>query len=150
MHYAAQVWSAGIPTVATAKALGVLAMRELTAPPRAAAHEDPSIRPELRRLLVWIEHNLGRDITAVELAGVAGRGVTTVNRLFRRELQTSPMNWVIERRIDRARQLLSRTHQTVAQVAHAVGCADPYYFSRLFKDRTGMSPSQWRNRHSAP
>jgi AraC family transcriptional regulator, arabinose operon regulatory protein len=150
MHYAAQLWDPPGPDVGSAKALGALAMRELTTAPHAAVHDDPRVPPELRRLLLWIERNLADQITVSALAGVVGISTTSVNRLFRRHLATSPMSWVIDRRIERAARLLSTTDLTVAQVARRSGLHDPYYFSRLFSVRAGMAPREWRRHRSAP
>jgi two-component system response regulator YesN len=47
-------------------------------------------------------------------------------------------------RIKQAKHLLSTTSLTVREVAFAVGYDDPNYFSRLFKEYTGYSPSAWR------
>ncbi len=150
MHYAAQLWDPPGPDVASAKALGVLAVRELTTEPPAAPHDDLRMPGELRRLLIWIERHLADQITVPSIAAVVGISVTSVNRLFRRHLGTSPMSWVIDRRIERAARLLSTTELTVAQVGRQSGLADPYYFSRLFRVRIGMSPREWRRHRSAP
>lgn len=150
MHYAAQLWNPPGPDADSAKALGILTVRQLTTAPRTAAHDDPGVPAELRRVLLWIDRNLADEITVASIAGVVGISVTSVNRLFRRHLATSPMSWVIDRRIERAARLLSTTDLTVAQVARQSGLADPYYFSRLFRIRIGMAPREWRRHRSLP
>ena len=52
---------------------------------------------------------------------------------------------IIEYRIDRARELLSSTASSVADIAREVGYADPKYFMRVFKRRTGLTPGQYRD-----
>ena len=144
VRYAIRVGQQAIPSVEVARALGTLAIAELAKP---AA---PDLPAELRRLLAWIEAHLAEPLALPELARVAGRGTTTINRLFHRHLQTAPMSWVIDRRIERAGQLLSTTDRTVGQIAHDTGMGDPYYFSRLFKQRTGLPPTRWRRTWSRP
>lgn len=150
IQYAAQLWEHVVPSVPIGRALGELAVAEFCSPEHAARHDDPRLPVELRRLLRWIDGHLADQITVAKLADIAGCSPTSVNRLFRRHLCAAPMDWVIARRVDRARELLSRTHLTVAEVAHQSGLTDPYYFSRLFKIRTGMPPREWRRQFSAP
>lgn len=149
-RYAVLLWELGPPPVEVAKALGALAIAELRQEPRYLPQDDPDLPKELRQMLRWIESNLRGHITVRTLAEVADRAPTSVNRLFRTHLGVSPIGWVIARRIERASQLLSTTHLSVTQIAHQVGLADQYYFSRLFKDRTGSAPTEWRQRRTAP
>jgi len=66
--------------------------------------------------------------------------------MFRRHLDRSPMDWVLQARIDRASSMLASTHLGIAEIARANGIDDPYYFSRVFKARTGLAPRDWRTR----
>jgi AraC-like DNA-binding protein len=150
IQYAAGLWQHALPGLAIGRALGALAVSELSSPEQVARHDDPRLPVELRRLLRWIDDHLADQITVAKLADIAGCSPTSVNRLFRRHLHAAPMGWVIARRIDRARELLSRTHLAIAEVARQSGLADPYYFSRLFKIRTGVPPREWRRQFSAP
>lgn len=147
VRYAIHIGQNSLPTVDAARALGILASAELQAPRQEPADDLPV---ELHRLLTWIDAHLAEPITLAGLARLSRRGTTTVNRLFHRHLDTAPMTWVTTRRIDHARRLLSTTNLTVAQIARASGVADPYYFSRLFKEHTGMAPRDWRRHRATP
>ena len=70
--------------------------------------------------------------------------------MFRRDLGTSPLAWVLDSRIGASKVLLTTTELPVASVARRVGFRDAYYFSRQFRARTGLTPSQWRQHHSTP
>ena len=61
----------------------------------------------------------------------------------------TPLQFIEQQRIDRARQLLEHTGHTIATVAHQVGFDNPFYFSRRFKQATGMSPSDFRRQSMA-
>jgi YesN/AraC family two-component response regulator len=50
-------------------------------------------------------------------------------------------------KIERACQLLTTTNMRINQICHKVGIDDSYYFSRLFKKETGLSPKQYRMTH---
>jgi AraC-like DNA-binding protein len=147
-RYAIQIGQDGLPGPRAARALGELALIELRKPPPGDSQS--AMPPVLQELLTWIDSHLSEPITLPALAGVARRGTTTINRLFHRHLGTSSMDWVTSRRIERARRLLSTTDHTIARIAHDIGVSDPYYFSRLFKKHTGLSPTTWRHTQSRP
>lgn len=67
-----------------------------------------------------------------------------LRHLFRHYTGTSPMQTIINARIDHAKDLLCNDNLTVADVAEECGFENPYYFSRLFKKVTGRSPSDFR------
>lgn len=69
-----------------------------------------------------------------------------LRQLFKANFGESPMNYVIGRRIDAARKLLSATDEPVKNIAAACGFSNPYYFARLFKKVTGQTPSEYRRR----
>jgi len=82
-----------------------------------------------------------RDV-ASELGMTPGHLTTVVRRRTGRTVQ----EWIIERRMTEARNLLSDTELPVAEIARRVGMSDPGYFSRLFRRTHGTSPREWRCR----
>lgn len=145
VRYIISVFAAG-PTVDQARALGRLGLDELDRTPTVAVRENPAVPVDLRRLLRWIDTRLGEPLALRDLTRFDGRGASTLTRLFRRHLGTSPMDWVLAARIERAGSMLASTHLGIAEVARANGIDDPYYFSRVFKARTGLAPREWRTR----
>ncbi len=79
-----------------------------------------------------------------ELAREAGCTPDHLGRLFGKVLGTGPQAYLVQSRINRARQLLTETGMTISQVAEALGYCDVYFFSRQFKQKTGMTPSAYR------
>ena len=65
--------------------------------------------------------------------------------MYRRVFGVGVAEQIIEYRIDRARELLSSGTSSVADIAREVGYADPKYFMRVFKCRTGLTPGQYRD-----
>ncbi|GAB7144765.1 hypothetical protein LRC484719_33620 [Mycobacterium riyadhense] len=80
-----------------------------------------------------------RDV-ARELGMTPGHLTTVVRRRTGRTVQ----EWIIERRMADARDLLANTDLAVSEVARRVGVSDPGYFSRLFARMHGTSPRKWR------
>lgn len=80
-----------------------------------------------------------RDV-AFEVGMTPGHLTTIVRRRTGRTVQ----EWIVERRMAEARNLLSETDLPISEVARLVGIADPGYFSRLFRRIHGASPRNWR------
>jgi transcriptional regulator GlxA family with amidase domain len=70
-------------------------------------------------------------------------------RRFRAAFRASPAQFVIQTRVDRARQLLLETDMTLEQIARALGYADAYFFARQFKQITGQNPGELRRRRQS-
>ena len=84
-------------------------------------------------------------VTIPKLAEHYGLKTKQFAYLFRKYTGVSPIEYLIDYRIHRAHELLCYSKCSVAEVSACVGYSDPYYFSRLFKKRTGFSPSLLRN-----
>lgn len=69
-----------------------------------------------------------------------------LRQLFRKEVGESPLSYLIHRRLDAARELLSSTDMPVCQIAETAGFKSSYYFCRLFKKHMGQTPTGYRKR----
>lgn len=78
------------------------------------------------------------------LAREAGLTLDHYGRVFRRLNGIPPRELIQQARLERACQLLRETPLSVSEVAEQAGYTDVFQFSRLFKKRTGQSPSRWR------
>lgn len=78
------------------------------------------------------------------LAKQHGFSVSHFSRVFEAVAGVRPQSFLIAARIDHARELLALTPASVGTIAHTAGFSDIYYFSRLFKQRVGVSPSVFR------
>jgi AraC-like DNA-binding protein len=85
-----------------------------------------------------------RDV-ASEVGMTPGHLTTVVRRRTGRTVQ----EWIIERRMAEARNLLAETDLPVGEVARRVGMSDPGYFSRQFRRTHGTSPRGWRGRSAS-
>lgn len=78
------------------------------------------------------------------LAREVGVSYPHFRRVFKQSTGVPPHQYWLNLRINAAKQLMEETEMKLSDVARSVGFEDPYYFSRLFKQRAGVSPSQWR------
>ena len=67
-------------------------------------------------------------------------------RLFKRYTGFAPNQYLLEARLNRAKELLRNTQLPLKQISEMLGFDDPFHFSRFFKNRIGLSPRQWRQR----
>lgn len=113
----------------------------LAVPGRGSAPPDRLVSRAAEELDRWAyDPHLSLTRLAAEL-GISGSQLT---RRFRAVHQVTPVRYVTELRIDRARRLLVGTDRTVAEVAGACGYASAYYFARAFRRETGQTPSKYR------
>ncbi|MBR2467336.1 MAG: AraC family transcriptional regulator [Clostridia bacterium] len=69
------------------------------------------------------------------------------SHLFKESVGTSPIKYIIELRINKAKELLAETVLSVKEIGCSVGIEDQNYFSRLFRKHAGMSPLEYRKNH---
>ncbi|MBL8993333.1 MAG: helix-turn-helix transcriptional regulator [Spirochaetia bacterium] len=68
----------------------------------------------------------------------------SLRRDFKKMTGFAPTEYWIELKVREARQRLASTDESVGRIGERVGFEDAYYFSRVFKKRTGMSPMEYR------
>ena len=78
------------------------------------------------------------------LAAEAGISSRTFRRQFKQRMGLSPRAYLLSQRINRAKQLLTDTTQPIKQIASALGYSDVYFFTRQFKEQTGLPPALYR------
>ncbi|MBE7011335.1 MAG: AraC family transcriptional regulator [Ruminococcaceae bacterium] len=92
-----------------------------------------------------IEKNYYNPISITKLANTFHMSRNYLYTLFKQEYGVSPQEYLISLRIEKAKKLLkgSRSNLSIKEVAISVGFDNPLYFSRIFHNRTGMSPSRF-------
>ena len=90
-----------------------------------------------------IDTNFNNRISVSGLASGMYISKDYLRQVFKKEYGLSPLKYTIQKRIDYACHLLTETHRSIKSVAEECGFNDQYYFSKLFKKITGMSPSSW-------
>ncbi|MGW0553851.1 GlxA family transcriptional regulator [Streptomyces sp. NPDC002926] len=98
----------------------------------------------LEPLLRWMEENAGRELTVGEIAAHAGLSTRTLNRRFREQTATTPVQWLHRARVRQAQYLLETTGYSVDRIATQVGFGSPTAFRDRFKRQVGTSPHAYR------
>lgn len=100
-----------------------------------------------RRVLDHIESSLAKPLRNRDLAALVGYSEFHFNVAFRNSLGTSPHEFLIRRRIERAQQLMLTTSLPLCDVAAECGLADQAHLTRLFRKYVGETPAAWRRSH---
>ena len=98
----------------------------------------------LRNTLEYIDAHLSDPLTLAELASQAALSEYHFARMFRQSVGLAPHQYVMQRRIDRARQLVRNSTLPLTEVALRCGFSSASHFSNRFKAATGATPSQLR------
>lgn len=99
---------------------------------------------KLSEVISYIENNYQKDISIDELAGIAHLQPQYFIRLFRKQMGTSPIHYLNNKRMEEAKWLLQNSSFSVKEIAERIGISDIYYFSKVFKEYSGFSPSSYR------
>jgi AraC-like DNA-binding protein len=123
-----------------------LALAEPERLPAPPASGTPAKR-QVEQAMRWLELQYAQPISIEQLSKSLGYHRTHVSKIFKEAVGLSPMQYLMEIRLERAKSLL-RSQWSVEQVASSVGFADALYFSKQFRKRFGMSPTEYRHRGS--
>lgn len=99
---------------------------------------------EIARLEEFIDAHLDGAITLEDMAQLFGMGVWTFNRHLRRTLGRSAYAFVIEKRLERAKQLLRNGDLALKEIAACCGFSDQAHMTRMFRAKLGVAPGQFR------
>lgn len=91
-----------------------------------------------------IDYNFDRNITMLEIADTLHLDSSYITRKFVEKYAVPPKEYLIQKRMDTAKRLLVDSNASVAEISVSVGYNDPLYFSRIFKSKTGMSPTKYK------
>lgn len=97
----------------------------------------------------WMEKNFANKISIDEIADQAGISHRHFKRRFKKATNETPLAYLQHLRIEKAKQLLENSIETINEITWKVGYEDINSFRRLFKKNTGMSPKEFRSKFSA-
>lgn len=99
--------------------------------------------------LRYIEDHYCDSITVQDIAGHLGINRSYLHRIFKTYTGTSIQNYLLDYRIRQSCILLKSTDLSIRVIAHSVSFIDPLYFSRIFHQKMGVSPSEYRKANQA-
>jgi signal transduction histidine kinase/DNA-binding LacI/PurR family transcriptional regulator/AraC-like DNA-binding protein len=98
----------------------------------------------VKQAIVYLHQNYTRPVSRWEIAEAVGVSEDYLSRVFNRELNISPWDYLNRYRVLQSKYLLLHTTDAVGAIAHQVGFKDQAYFSRVFHKVTGLSPQGFR------
>ena len=99
---------------------------------------------QLRRIIEYFNENLERNLTLTELAAIANMSPSYFSDLFKLSTGYAPHQYLIRRRIERAKTLLVQQQLTIADIAYSLGFAHQSHFNRHFKRLVGITPKKFQ------
>lgn len=96
-------------------------------------------------LLEWIDEYLDQPLTVPQIAERSNLAPGTLAKKFKQTHEITLSQYMLHRRIDKAKSLLATTTLTIYEVGTRVGIPDPQYFNKQFRKVTGINPSRYRD-----
>lgn len=91
----------------------------------------------------YLAEHLSSPLTVSELCSTFGVGQTALMKKFRAQTDMGPMEYFTELRIKRARELIRTSTQSFTEISEELGFSSVAYFSKVFKQKTGLSPTEF-------
>ena len=96
-----------------------------------------------RSIVSFMEQFYASSMTVEDFALLTGRSKSTFNREFQQIYQKSPKQWLIDRKLEDAKSLLTHNNSDVTRIAFELGYTNVSQFIKLFKRKFGVSPKQY-------
>lgn len=95
---------------------------------------------------IWeiMESNYYYDLKISEFAEISNRSTSTFRREFEKHYQTSPGKWLTAKRLEKATMLLKTSDKTISEITFDCGFKNVSHFSRIFKEKFKLSPTEFR------
>lgn len=102
--------------------------------------------PGIARAIQFMEQNLDKKITLSEIAEDSGYSPSYLTTIFRKKTGYSPLSYFSHLKITKACEYLDFSKYKIKEISFMMGYSDPYYFSKDFQKKIGMSPRNYRKR----
>ena len=112
--------------------------------PIATPNEQLKRFQRLAPAIRYLEQHFREQVQLAELAQCCELSSTHVHRLFQRLLRMSPTEYLLALRLQEARRLLTSTELSLSAIALSTGFFDQSHFTKRFRKKTGMTPTQFR------
>jgi transcriptional regulator GlxA family with amidase domain len=98
----------------------------------------------MRRVREYVETHISESIDLAALAAIAGLSLYHFARAFKQSAGVTPHHYLVQRRVERAQEMLARTELSLSEIALAAGFSDQSHFARHFRQMLGRTPGQFR------
>jgi AraC family transcriptional regulator len=125
--------------------LSVHLLRQYTATkPYLPRYQGGLPQGQLQQVLDYINDHLDRDIRLADLATLLDMSQFHFSHLFKQSLDTSPYQYLLQQRVERAKQLLKQTERSIMDIALDCGFSSHSHLSKQFRQLTGITPKAYR------
>ena len=107
----------------------------------------PNWYDAMKESIAFVAQNYASNLTVADLAKRANLSESQFTRIFRRQTETTPAQYIVQTRINAARALLETTDKLLADIALETGFYDHAHFIKTFKRIVGITPSRYRKQH---
>lgn len=128
-----------------ANVLAVHLLRQYAAPKsRLSIYEGGLPDRQLLQVLEYINEYLNQDIKLADLAALLDMSQFHFSRLFKQSIGTAPYQYLLQQRVERAKQLLKQTDRSIMEIAFLCGFNSHSHLSKQFRQLIGMTPKAYR------
>ncbi|MBD2777836.1 helix-turn-helix domain-containing protein [Iningainema tapete] len=114
------------------------------AKPHLPIYEGGLRERQLLQVIEYINEHLNQDIKLADLAALLGMSQFHFSHLFKQAIGTAPYQYLLQQRVERAKQLLKQTDQPIMNIAELCGFNSHSHLSKQFRQLTGMTPKAYR------
>jgi AraC family transcriptional regulator len=101
---------------------------------------------QLKRVIDYVQANLTQDVSILDLATLTGMSESHFSRSFKQSAGISPYQYLMQQRVERAKQLLEKRSITISSIALDCGFANQTHLTKVFRQMTGMTPKSYQTR----
>ena len=105
-----------------------------------------TLQIRMQKMLDFIHERFATSVTLGDIAAAADISRSEASRCFQAYRNQSPVSYLLDYRIEKARQLLLSTAETSEAISYKCGFSSSGYFCRVFRKHTGLSPGQYREK----
>jgi len=104
----------------------------------------PSITESFKRVIQYIDRNIQSDLTLESVAHATFLSASYISQLLKQKTGLAFVGWLTMKRMEKAQELLLMTDNRISQIAKEVGFLDEGYFTRRFRQKFNISPTEYR------
>lgn len=123
---------------------------ELYKAPEPMAQAKPSAQNQenyrawqTNNVILFLKQHIGETVTLEQMAAQAGFSVSYLKKLFKQSFGCGPLTYFLLMKVEEAKHLICESSMNFTQIADALGFGSVHYFSRLFKEKTGLTPTEY-------